>query len=74
MYLTSNDRALCLYGGIMGAFLSSGDASTFDLSDHPWDRLEAAKAWLLRYNHLFTPFIHLAGDAAGKDHELWRLI
>lgn len=70
MYLTSNNRALCLYGGIMGAFLSSGNASTFDLSDHPWNHLEAAKAWLLQYNHLFAPFIPLVQDVTGKDYEL----
>jgi hypothetical protein len=59
MYLTPNDRAIYLYRGIMGAFLSSGEASTFDLDNHPWQELQAAKEWLCVHNPLFRHFATL---------------
>ena len=35
MYLTPNLRALCVYGGLMGAFLESTEATEFDKANHP---------------------------------------
>ena len=62
MYLTPNDRALCLYGGIMGAFLMSEHATEFDLSGHPWNQLDRARHWLLQHNLLFAPLIDRYGN------------
>jgi hypothetical protein len=68
MYLTCNDRALCLYAGIMGAFLQSQEASTFDLSDHPWQQLDTARRWLIQHKRLFTPIIDVCENINGKAH------
>jgi Helitron helicase-like domain at N-terminus len=53
MYVTPNDRALFLYGGMIGAFLESAEASSFDRSNHRWDLIETAVKWLRDNN----PFI-----------------
>ena len=65
MYLTCNDRALCLYAGITGAFLTSQDATAFDLSNHPWEQLNVARLWLLQHNRLFAPLLDLTDHING---------
>src|SRR5579859_1433339 len=74
MYLSSNDRALYLYGGIMGAFLSSEKATAFDRSDHSWTELETGKQWLLQHNRLFTPLLNVYDRVAGEGLERAKLI
>jgi hypothetical protein len=56
MYITPNDRAVHLYSGVIGAFLNSSEAGTFDLDNHPWELLEIAATWLKQNNPLFHRF------------------
>lgn len=66
MYLTCNDRAICLYAGIISAFLMSQEATAFDLSNHPWEQLNAARLWLVQNNRLFTPLLDLTHHINGN--------
>ena len=49
-----------LYGGVMGAFLSSGNASSFDLNSHPWGELQDVIEWLHNNNPLFQNLFTLS--------------
>ena len=60
MYLTPNDRAILFYGGLIGAFLSSENASNFDLNNHPWKELQEGIEWLRYNNSLFRTFFTLS--------------
>ena len=60
MYLTPNDWAMYLYGGMMGAFLSSGSASEFNLDNHPWHELQKGIEWLHNNNPIFQIFFTLS--------------
>src|SRR5271169_1704440 len=64
MYLTPNERAIYFYGGLMGAFLSSEKASSFDLNNHPWDELQEAMEWLYDNNPLFRTSFTLSNPRA----------
>ena len=66
MYLTPNDRAMYLYGGMMGAFLSSGSASGFDLDNHPWHELQEGIEWLHDNNPLFEMFFTLSNPRSHR--------
>jgi hypothetical protein len=70
MYLTPNDRAIYLYGGIMGAFLSSEKALEFDLSNHPWQQLQSAMNWLCANNPLFVRFMGVTAQIQISDWDV----
>jgi len=55
---TPNVRALHLYGGTMGTFLRSPEATSFDLSNHSWNKALDALNWLITKNPLFRSLCH----------------
>jgi len=52
MYLTPNLQALHVYGGTIGTYLRSPEATSFDLGDHSWQQIEIACDWLKANNPL----------------------
>jgi hypothetical protein len=52
MTTAANVRAIHLYGGIIGTYLESQEATSFDLENHNWAQLARAAEWLRQNNPL----------------------
>ena len=49
-----------LYSGMMSAFILSGNASEFNLDNHPWHELQKGIEWLHNNNPIFQIFFTLS--------------
>jgi hypothetical protein len=70
MSLTPNVRALHLYGGIIGTYLGSPKATSFDLADHSWNKVLNASNWLITNNPLFRSLSHQLSIPLSLDNSI----